>query len=161
MLLASNHESFRSSFFSSAVELFFSGGYSVRIRDSNTPGRKVGLWGCDFCAFTHADVSKVQAHVQEQHMAALRRIWETTAWQAGESRGDALCSDESSGVVDSCSAVQPQMASRQQFRFPPMPFAPSEDSGSSMSAFEPIVICKIDDDDEEEKDCMHRAGPSF
>lgn len=141
------------------------GGYSVRIRDSNTPGRKVGLWGCDFCAFTHANVSKVQAHVQEQHLAALRHTWETTAtlWQASESQVDALCSDGSGsagGVVDSCSAVQPQTASRRQFRFPPMPFVPSEDSGGSVSAFEPIVICKIDDEDEEEKDCMRRAGPS-
>ncbi|KAL1416867.1 hypothetical protein MTO96_027462 [Rhipicephalus appendiculatus] len=97
LLLARDHECSCSSFSSSAVELFFPGGYSVRIRDSNTPGRKVGLWGCDFCAFTHANVSKVQAHVQEQHLVALRRNWETTAtlWQAGESRGDALCSDES------------------------------------------------------------------
>lgn len=146
----------------------FPGGYSVRIRDSNTPGRKVGLWGCDFCAFTHANVAKVQAHVQERHLAALRRTWETTAtlWQGNESRGDALCSDGSGsagGVVDSCSLVpQPQTASRRQFRFPPMQFASSEDSGGSVSALEPIVICKIDEEEEEEeKACMRRAGPSF
>lgn len=146
----------------------FPGGYSVRIRDSNTPGRKVGLWGCDFCAFTHANVAKVQAHVQERHLAALRRTWETTAtlWQGNESRGDAPCSDGSGSagvIVDSCSLVpQLQTASRRQFRFPPMQLASSEDSGSSASALEPIVICKIDEEEEEEeKDCVRRAGPSF
>lgn len=157
-LLASYRETFSSSCFSSAGELSFSGGYSVRIRDSNTPGRKVGLWGCDFCAFTHANVSKVQAHVQERHLAALRRTWETTAtlWQDSDGSGSA------GGVVDSCSLVQqPQTASRRPFRFPPVPFVTSEDSGGSVSALEPIVICKIDEEEEEEKDCMRRAGPSF
>lgn len=56
----------------------------MRIRESHTPGRKVGLWGCDFCDFTHVNVSKVQAHVQELHLAALQRTWEAAAlWQQG------------------------------------------------------------------------------
>ncbi|XP_077519524.1 uncharacterized protein LOC144129348 isoform X1 [Amblyomma americanum] len=137
-----------------------SGGYSVRIRDSNTPGRKVGLWGCDFCAFTHVNVAKVQAHVQEHHLAALKRTWEMAAlWQGSESQ-DAQCSG-GEGSADSCAlGQQQQTARRQPFRFPPMAqFAAPEDNGGS-SVLEPIVICKVDDD-EEDQDCLHRTGTSF
>ncbi|XP_077519526.1 uncharacterized protein LOC144129348 isoform X2 [Amblyomma americanum] len=135
-------------------------GYSVRIRDSNTPGRKVGLWGCDFCAFTHVNVAKVQAHVQEHHLAALKRTWEMAAlWQGSESQ-DAQCSG-GEGSADSCAlGQQQQTARRQPFRFPPMAqFAAPEDNGGS-SVLEPIVICKVDDD-EEDQDCLHRTGTSF
>lgn len=137
-----------------------SGGYSVRIRDSNTPGRKVGLWGCDFCAFTHANVAKVQAHVQERHLVELKRTWEMAAlWQGSESQDTACSGGE--GSADSCALRQQQQAAQtRQFRFPPMAqFAAPEDNDGS-SVLEPIVICKIDDD-EEDQDCLQHTGTSF
>lgn len=165
-------------------------GYSVRIRESHTPGRKVGLWGCDFCDFTHVNVAKVQAHVHELHLAALRRSWDEVAalWQqhqreASYDEGSNSGSGTTLGHANSPAALQHPHLQQQlqqatvagrQFRFAvPVMGQGSGDSGGGLVAvqymdagddagslpLEPIVICKIDEDEEDGSCVPSRSGP--
>lgn len=166
------------------------GGYSVRIRESHTPGRKVGLWGCDFCDFTHVNVAKVQAHVHELHLAALRRSWDEVAalWQqhqreASYDEGSNSGSGTTLGHANSPAALQHPHLQQQlqqatvagrQFRFAvPVMGQGGGDSGGGLVAvqymdagddggslpLEPIVICKIDEDEEDGSCAPSRSGP--
>lgn len=122
---------------------FFLTGYSVRIRESNTPGRKVGLWGCDYCSFTHANVAKVQEHVSEQHLSGLKRKWDASSWHGSESVSrDALC-DEGSGL-----SLPPgrRFVATKPLDDSLMEFVDPEDDDDDYPP-QPLVICRIDDED--------------
>lgn len=157
----------------------------MRIRESHTPGRKVGLWGCDFCDFTHVNVAKVQAHVHELHLAALRRSWDEVAalWQQhqreasydeGSNSGAALGGHANSSPSPAALQQQQATVAGRQFRFAvPVMGQGAGDSGGGLVAvqyvdtgdaggslpLEPIVICKIDEDEEEESCAPSRSGP--
>ncbi|CAN8003637.1 unnamed protein product, partial [Ixodes pacificus] len=123
----------------------FSAGYSVRIRESDTPGRKVGLWGCDFCAFTHANVAKVQEHVSQRHLAGLKRKWEAASWHGHESPSrDASC-DEGSDLSLPPSR-RPVPARRGGGDGLVVQFTDSEDEDDFPP--QPLVVCKTDDEDD-------------
>ncbi|CAN7999055.1 unnamed protein product, partial [Ixodes hexagonus] len=125
---------------------FLPPGYSVRIRESNTPGRKVGLWGCDFCAFTHANVSKVQEHVSEMHLVALGRRWEPASWHGNESPSRAVFCDEGSNLSLPASR-RPLAPVKRSGDSLMVQFTDSEDEGDFPP--QPLVICKTDDEDDE------------
>lgn len=161
----------------------------MRIRESHTPGRKVGLWGCDFCDFTDVNVATVQAHVHERHLAALRRSWDEVAalWQQHQGEAAPYDDGSSSGSghhADSSSPAgllhhhhqhhqqQQAMVAGRQFRFAvPVIGQGSGDSSNLVAVqyvdtaddalpLEPIVICKVDEDEEEGGCALPRGGPA-